>query len=169
MSNEIIVKDGLMEDIETKDEKRWCVYCHTNKINGKRYIGITSQKPEQRWNYGYGYRGCPLFWNAIQKYGWENFDHKILLKNLTHEEACKNEQKFIEKYKSNNNEYGYNLTAGGEATYGWVPSEEWREKISKALKGKFVGENNPNYGNHKLAGENNPMYGVHRYGETAPN
>ena len=89
-----------MEDIETKDEKRWCVYCHTNKINGKRYIGITSQKPEQRWNYGYGYRRCPLFWNAIQKYGWENFDHKILLKNLTHEEACKNEQKFIEKYKS---------------------------------------------------------------------
>ena len=31
-----------------------------------------------------------------------------------------------------------------------------RRKISESLKGKYCGENHPNYGNHKLAGKNHP-------------
>lgn len=59
-------------------EKPYCVYIHTNKINKKSYIGITCQKPEHRWGCnGNGYAECPHFWRAIQKYGWDNFDHKI--------------------------------------------------------------------------------------------
>ena len=46
--------------------------------------------------------------------------------------------------------------------------EHVRKKISESLKGRFMGEDNPNYGNHKFAGENNPMYGVHRYGKDNP-
>ena len=153
---------------DTKEEKKWCVYIHTNLINGKKYIGITSQKPEVRWNYGYGYKKCPLFWNAICKYGWDNFEHEIVFDGLDYESACQKEKDLIFEYKSNNNKYGYNLTLGGEATFGWIPTEETRQNISVALKGKFAGENNPNYGNHKLAGENNPMYGVHRYGKDSP-
>lgn len=40
--------------------------------------------------------------------------------------------------------------------YGKHPSNETREKMSKAKEGVYLGENNPNYGNHKLVGENNP-------------
>ena len=36
-------------------EKTWTVYMHTNKINNKVYVGITSQKVQNRWNNGKGY------------------------------------------------------------------------------------------------------------------
>lgn len=37
---------------------------------------------------------------------------------------------------------------------------EAKRKIHLSRIGKYLGKDNPNYGNHKLAGENNPMYGV---------
>lgn len=52
----------------------YIVYIHTNKINQKKYVGITSKTPERRWGInGCNYKDCPAFWNAIQKYGWEEF------------------------------------------------------------------------------------------------
>ena len=64
------------------------VYCHTNIINGKQYIGLTSMSLEDRCGTnGSRYRNCDAFWNAIQKYGWENFSHKILAYDLTEEQT----------------------------------------------------------------------------------
>lgn len=161
----------VQTDTNIDDESKWCVYCHTNKINYKRYFGITSQDPDERWRNGYGYRGSEVFWRAIQKYGWDGFEHEILFENLTEEEAKKREIELIALYKTNctkyrNPSYGYNMTDGGDGTVGRMASEQTRRKISNALKGKFVGEDNPNYGNHKLAGENNPNYGKHLEEET---
>lgn len=59
-----------------KNKNNWCVYMHTNNINGKRYIGI-SQNPKRRWKNGNGYK-TQLFGKAINKYGWDNFTHEIL-------------------------------------------------------------------------------------------
>ena len=94
-----------------KDDRYYYLYCHTNKINGKKYIGISIQKPSRRWKNGKGYKGCYKFQKAIDKYGWENFEHEILFDNLTKQEASKLEQEYISKYDTVNN--GYNILKGG--------------------------------------------------------
>ena len=110
----------------------YTVYQHKNKINGKVYIGITSQKPEQRWRNGEGYKSSPHFYSAIQKYGWDNFEHNILFVELTKEQACLKEQELIKEFNSINREYGYNSTSGGDI---FVMNEETKQKISQALMG----------------------------------
>ena len=119
---------------------KYIVYMHISPSN-KRYIGITCQKPENRWRAGKGYKGNQYFFRAIEKYGWDNFEHIILFDSLTEHEAKEFEQHFIQYYDTTNPQYGYNITLGGEGGNGWCPSEETKKKISDALKGK----NNPNY------------------------
>ena len=125
-------------------ERKWCVYCHTNKLNNKKYIGITSESdPKNRWKNGYGYKPDKgnnqnvAFWNAIQKYGWENFDHEILADNLTEDKAKELEKYYIKYYetfigfhKKRCDRKGYNSTLGGDGTCG------------------LSGELHPNYGTH---------------------
>lgn len=89
------------------------IYMHENKVNGKVYIGQTMQSLKQRWNNGYGYIKCPYFYKAIQKYGWDNFEHILLEDNLTKEDADKKEIFYINKYQSYLSNYGYNISLGG--------------------------------------------------------
>ena len=118
----------------------YTVYQHKNKINGKIYIGITKQEPEQRWRHGEGYKSSPHFYAAIQKYGWDNFEHNILFENLTKEEACQKEQELIAKYNSMDREFGYNSTSGGDI---FTMNEETKQKISQALMGNKNGLGHP--------------------------
>ena len=130
------------------EERKYTVYIHTNKINNKAYIGITSKSVSQRWGKnGYKYKSNKHFWNAICKYGWDNFEHIIFMTNLTQEQACHIEQLLITLYSTNNAEYGYNISAGGEnGFYGCHFSEEQKRKYSERMKGLYIGENNPMYG-----------------------
>ena len=119
----------------------YTVYKHQNKINGKIYIGITMQEPEKRWgNNGINYKTSPHFYAAIQKYGWNNFDHDILFENLTHDEACSKEQELIEYYNSMNREFGYNSTSGGDI---FIMNEETKQKISHSMMGNTNGLGHP--------------------------
>ena len=113
------------------------VYKHTTPSN-KVYIGITCQKPNRRWKNGNGYkRNQKRFYSAIQKYGWENIKHEILLDGLTKEQAEQKEIELIALYKSNQREYGYNEQNGG--TTNGKYNKETKEKISKALQGMPIG------------------------------
>lgn len=123
-------------------EKKWCVYKHTNKTNGKCYIGITCQEPNRRWKNGNGYDESPKFYNAINKYGWDGFEHEILMEDLSHDDACKAEMQLIEKF--NSIKYGYNITMGGDGAVGRPMSEETKRKIGAANSG----ENNYWHGKH---------------------
>lgn len=91
---------------------QWKVYIHKFP-NDKKYIGITKQEVEKRWENGEKYKNQVVY-KAIKKYGWDNIKHEIVAEELTKNEACKIEQKLIAEYKTNQKEYGYNMTIGGE-------------------------------------------------------
>lgn len=108
----------------------YCIYAHTNKINGKIYVGLTSMEPEERWRDGKGYHKGTHFRNAIDLYGWDNFEHKIIKDGLTKDEASYWEQYYISFYNSTDGQYGYNMSSGGECG-GHPQTEETKKKISK--------------------------------------
>lgn len=90
------------------------VYAHINKINGKVYIGMSKREnPNDRWRNGRGYSYNWHFSQAIQKYGWDSFDHEIIAANLTEEEASNMEKTLIEKLQTTKRENGYNFAEGG--------------------------------------------------------
>lgn len=109
------------------------VYEHVNRINNKKYIGITTQKPERRWKNGNGYKNNTRFFNAITKYGWSNFDHNILAENTLPSTAFQMEKDLITKYKTTDPKYGYNNSTGGDVNF---PSEATRKKLSESHKGQ---------------------------------
>lgn len=127
------------------------LYIHINKFNNKKYIGITTQKyVSVRWKNGLGYSKCPRFFNAILKYGWDNFEHIVLFDNLTQQEAEILEKYYIRIYKTTNDKYGYNIQNGGGITHvneltknkarekqlGKHHSDETKKKMSLSHKGK---------------------------------
>lgn len=109
-----------------------------NKVNNKQYIGITKQNPpSKRWgSNGVNYKDSPHFWSAIQKYGWDNFKHEILYTGLTKNEACSLEIELIKTYKTQDNNYGYNIFSGGNCPE--IPKEV-RAKMSKSMIGNKNG------------------------------
>lgn len=138
-------------------ERKYTVYMHINSNNGKKYIGITGMKPEHRWNKGKAYCPTSYFGKAINKYGWEIFEHKIMFSELTKEEACRLEQKLIERYKTRDSKYGYNNSIGGELSAlggHWELGEETKKKMRKPKSE----EHRKNISNARK-GSNNPMYG----------
>lgn len=142
------------------------IYCIENTINGKKYIGKTSESFERRWyihawNLNKGSHSNRHLQNAWKKYGEENFKFYILME-LPAIDFILNiaENIFIIKFSSHESLGGYNLTMGGEGSSGWTPSEETREKISKANKGyKFSEERKQKHS--KRMKENPPMLGKH--------
>jgi group I intron endonuclease len=113
---------------------------HINNINGKVYVGITHHaNPNRRWGYsGQKYTHCKKFLNAINKYGWENFDH-IIICRTSKEKAIVLETSLIAYYKKLN--MSYNLSDGGDGAESIT--EENRRAISKRMR-----ENHPMKGKH---------------------
>lgn len=118
----------------------YCVYVHTSP-SGKMYVGQTGVGVEKRWgkngrryldkkNNQYIHRA---FARAINKYGWDNFQHEIVADNLTKEEADNFEKLLIKKLNTMNPKYGYNCKEGGS---NGKLSEETRRKMSESTKGE---------------------------------
>ena len=115
--------------------KEYCVYVHTNKTNGKKYVGITCQKPQRRWGDGRNYRFNQHFYGAIKKYGWDGFSHEILMSGLSKSQADKMERMLIAQWDCTNHEKGYNSSLGGDGHESF--SAQTKERMSKSAKRRF--------------------------------
>lgn len=78
-------------------ELSWCVYKHTVP-DGRMYIGIAMEPAKIRWSNGKGYKENPLFWECIERVGWDNIEHEILHTGLERQEAFKLETELIKKF-----------------------------------------------------------------------
>lgn len=153
-----------------EQNKQYLIYKHVNKINSKVYIGQTCLKLNARWGLnGSKYERYVVasnndkipshFWSAIQKYGWDNFEHKVLIHGLTKEQADRWEKRLIKQWDLMNPQRGYNKQCGG--SHGEM-SDITKNKMSKSHIGKKLSEDTIK----KLTGENNHFYGKHHTEES---
>lgn len=164
------------------------IYKYQNKVNGKIYIGQTTTSLEERLRGHLRKRkGCKAIDNALHKYGIDNFNISVIDECFSQKELDEKEMYWIKQFNSNNRDYGYNLTAGGEhgsktedAKKNMSVSakkrctQEWRKKQSDLCKERFKEKANvPFYGKHhtektkailskkaskRQKGENNPFF-----------
>ena len=112
------------------------VYKITNTITGEMYIGKTQKGIKRRFsqhlrNAQKGSKDCPFLYNAIRKYGIENFIIEIVNFCKDTETLNKQEKFWIQKLDTLKN--GYNLTPGGD---GVIMDSKIKEKLSNSHKGK---------------------------------
>ena len=112
------------------------VYQATNLVNGKRYVGVTTQTLASRVSKHKSEASkpistCRLFHRGIRKYGFYSFRFRTLVVVPTIADAHEIERKAIAIWKPE-----YNITAGGEGTLGHIVSPEARAKIGAARVGK---------------------------------
>lgn len=116
------------------------IYCITNKINGKKYIGCSIDIHRRWWQHSNMNQNkhTSALRNALIKYGIDNFEFEIIMC------CCKDYFSMWEKhyisFSGTVAPNGYNLTHGGDAHI--IFSDETREKISKA----HTGDKNGFYG-----------------------
>jgi hypothetical protein len=109
----------------------YTIYKITNKLNGKIYIG-----KHQTRDLNDGYMGSgKLITCAIQKYGHENFEKKILFIFETEKEMNAKEAELVtEQFVKE--DANYNLCTGGHGGWGYLndSSKKHIERTSKAGK-----------------------------------
>ncbi len=109
------------------------IYAITNNVNDKIYIGQCSKEVSESQNYF----GSGLIINkAIDKYGNDNFEKKIIVDNITNKALLNElEKHYIQLYASFIKGIGYNITRGGHGFMGKHTAES-KAKISKNHKSK---------------------------------
>lgn len=159
----------------------YTIYKIINNINNKCYIGQTKTDLKERFRRHKNLKSGTMY-PIIKSFGAENFSIIPIDYADNKSESINKEVFWTLFYKANEPDYGYNKMVGF-SLYGRIVSEETRQKISEANKGKtgLLGEKNPNYGKPlpqetkikisntlkgKYVGEKNPWYGKHHSSET---
>ena len=137
------------------------IYCITNKINGKQYVGQTVRTAEERFKEHCRDKKMYIS-KAIRKYGKENFivetiDSALLIDDLNEKEIY-----WIDKFKTKKPN-GYNLCNGGDNTFGFNHRPESKilmSEVQKALANQ-VGDKNHFYGKRHNESTKEKMRSTH--------
>ena len=108
------------------------IYRITNLINGKTYIGQHQYKDLNDSYMGSG----KLIRRAQKKYGFENFKKEILYSRIQYKKTADDMEKFAIAKERAIGKAEYNIADGGQGCTGCKHTDEWRRKISEALKGR---------------------------------
>ena len=144
------------------------IYCITNKINGKQYVGQTTYSMYGRWLYHLK-RANKYFLNSIKKYGKENFDITQIDQASTIEELNEKEKYWIKELNTVF-PHGYNFEIGGKNS---LSHSTTKKLLSDKKKIYYKSHKNPFYGRHhseeskiriskSVSGSNH-----HNYGKTS--
>lgn len=116
------------------------IYKYTSP-SGKIYIGQTCRERGRRNDFlENGEYGGSRIDNARNKYGPTNFTYEVLFrisscdKELVKSILNEKEQYYIKYYRSNEDEFGYNMNDGGAGNVAFCMSKEARKKISESTK-----------------------------------
>lgn len=118
------------------------MYCITNLINGKRYVGITTKTINDRWKEHCNKRKTTrsLIKNAIYKYGKESFVIGEIEQQDSIESLFEREKFWIVTLNSHYIEgFGYNMTYGGDGNLGYRFTDEQRKRMSESRRGESNG------------------------------
>ena len=138
------------------------IYRITNKINGKTYIG---QHKYKKLNDNYMGSG-KLIKLAKNKYGKENFKKEILEFNIPDIDLANDWEQMYILFERSKGKAEYNIANGGNGGYIGPVSEETRQKLSKALKGKHRSEETKRKISESKKGKQTWNKGKHLSGET---
>ena len=127
----------------------YSVYIHINKVNNKKYIGVTMKDPKVRWENGNGYKNNRHFTDAIKKYGWGNFDHWIIEVD-TAEKMYELEKFYINYYHTTDPNMGYNVSLGGD-TGNYQGKNSDSKEYKKYYVDKWINEHRDDYNKMKRA------------------
>lgn len=115
------------------------IYKITNKVNGKCYIGQSIHIKKRFQEHIKSKFNTPLC-KAFKKYGIDNFTFEVI-EECEEKKLNEREIYYIKFFHSCVDEYGYNLTYGGDGNIAGV-SEITKNKLSECRKGK----KNPMFG-----------------------
>jgi group I intron endonuclease len=134
------------------------IYLLTCQKTGKTYVGQTTRgiKSRIKGHLDQMRHGSQLpIHRALRKYGYENFEVRVLEECLSVDSLNEAESRWIATYGSFGPS-GYNCTSGGE---GYAVSDETREKVSRARSGKAMSEDTKGKIRKATTGIRNHFYG----------
>lgn len=132
-----------------KETNKNCgIYCWTNKVNNKKYIGQSNNLKRRKKQFlsfnklycSYKYSNTSLIDNARIKYNSSEYWEYEILEYCFPEELNDREEMYIYFYNTTNRNLGYNILIGGKHHTGRKLTKEQCQAISKRNKGRKMSD-----------------------------